>query len=181
MVESIIEYTVVLLYDWNKHGSDIKKMFQDNKLQWDSTKIKSLTNEELIDEYKKFKVNNNFRLDTTMTGSSGIYKNVSDDIAIKLVKIDDIDNMLIVYKGIEENFYVELIKKFRDIGALVIKIVDDEIVFKKRINVELIKCLNDVQGEKNVKIRNFIEKTNLLISLYSDDFKQQWIECIRNN
>ncbi len=44
---------------------------------------------------------------------------------------------------------------------------------------------SDTVGERNVKIRNFIEKTRILDSMfhetYSDDFKQQWIECISKN
>ena len=177
----MVEYTVVLLYDWSKHGDDIKKMFHDNKILWNSTKIKTLKNEDLIIECEKFKVINDFKLDTTMTGSSGIYENASNDILIKIIKIEDFDNILIVYKGIEEKFYIELMKKFRDIGCLVMKIVDDEIVFKSRINVKLINSLNDIQGKKDVKIRNFIEKINLLDSgIFSDDFKNQWIECIKN-
>ncbi len=184
------EYTVVLLYDWNKHGDEIKKMFHDNKLKWNSTKIKKLTTEELLNEYIKFKVDKDFKIEESMIGSSGIYENTN--IAIKIIKIesvvetvDDIDNILIVYKGIEEKFYIELMKKFRNIGCTIIKIVNDEIIFKSRINVKLINSLNDIQGEKNVKIRNFIEKTRILDSMfhetYSDDFKRQWIECINKD
>jgi len=66
------EYTVILLYDWSIHGDDIKKMFHDNKLKWNPTKIKTLKNEDLITECEKFKVINDFKLDKTMKGSSGI-------------------------------------------------------------------------------------------------------------
>ena len=186
------EYTVVLLYDWSIHGDEIKKMFHGNKLKWNPTKIKRLTTEELLNEYIKFKVDKDFKIEETMIGSSGIYENADFNILIKIIKpesvvktVDDIDNMLIIYKGTEEKFYMELMKKFRDIGCLVMKIVDDEIVFKSRINVKLINSLNNIQGKKDVKIRNFIEKTKILDSMfhetYSDDFKQQWIECINKN
>jgi len=182
------EYTVILLYDWSIHGDDIKKMFHDNKLKWNPTKIKRLTTEELLNEYIKFKVDKDFKIEETMIGSSGIYENKDFNIVIKIIKIenvietvDDIDNMLIIYKGIEEKFYIELMKKFRDIGCLIIKIVDDEVIFKNRINIKLINTLNNTVGEKSVKIRNFIEKINLLDSgIFSDDFKNQWIECIKN-
>ena len=184
----MVEYTVILLYDWSIHGDDVKKMFHDNKMKWNSTKIKTLTTEELLNEYTKFKVNNDFKIKESMVGSSGIYENLDGSILIKLIKIKDViteseetNNMLIIYKGVEERFYIELMKKFRDIGCLIMKIVDDEIVFKNRINIKLINSLNDNVGEKNVKIRNFIEKTNLLDSgIFSDDFKQKWIECIKN-
>lgn len=184
-----MEYTVILLYDWSIRGDDIKKMFHDNKLKWNSTKIKKLTTQELVDEYKKFKVDNDFKIEETMIGSSGIYesdnKKENSDIVIKIIKIETVDdtktvdNMLIVYKGIEERFYIELMKKFRDIGCLIIKIVDDEVIFKNRINVKLINSLNNNVSEKNVKIRNFIEKSSI-VGIFSDDFKQQWIKCIEN-
>jgi len=185
------EYTVILLYNWSIHGDEIKKMFHDNKLKWNSTKIKKLTTEELLNEYIKFKVDKDFKIEEIMIGSSGIYENKDSNISIKIIKpesvvetVDDIDNMLIVYKGLEEKFYMELMKKFRDIGCTIIKIVNDEIIFKNRINIELINSLNDIQGEKNVKIGNFIEKTRILNSMfhetYSDDFKQQWIDCIKH-
>jgi len=48
------EYTVILLYDWSIHGDDIKKMFHDNKLKWNPTKIKRLTTEELLNEIISF-------------------------------------------------------------------------------------------------------------------------------
>lgn len=180
-----MEYTVVLLYDWSIHGDDIKKMLHDNRLKWNSTKIKKLTTEELLSEFVKFKVDNDLKIDETMIGSSGIYETDDSNITIKIIKpksVDDtknVDGILIVYKGIEERFYIQLMKKFRDIGCLVMKIVDDEIVFKNKINTKLINRLNDTVGEKNVKIRNFIEKSNI-IGVFSDDFKNKWIKCIEN-
>jgi len=179
------EYTVILLYEWSKYGDAIKELFHRNKLKWNSEKVKNLSNEELRSEYEKFKVDNDFIVDETMIGSSGIYENVDKSILIKIIKIENVDNMLIVYKGIEEHFYIDFIKRCANIGCLVMKIVDDEILVKGRINVKLIKMMNDVQGEKDVKIKNFIEKTKILDSefheLFSDDFKTQWIKCIENN
>ncbi len=179
----MIEYTVILLYEWSKYGNAVKELFHHNKLKWNSEKVKPLSNEELQNEYEKFKVDNNFIINETMIGSSGIYEN--ENIAIKIIKIENVDNMLIIYKGIEEKFYIDFIKRCRDVECLVMKIVDDEIIFKNRINVKLIRILNDVRGEKDVKIRNFIEKTKILESMFheifSDDFKSQWINCIENN
>lgn len=180
----IMEYTIILVYEWSKYGEKIKEFFHNNKLKWNSEKVKNLSNEELKNEYEKFKVDKDFIIDVNMIGSYGIYENNDKSITIKIIKIENVDNMLIVYKGIEQRFYIDLIKRCRDIGCLVMKIVDNEVIFKSRINVKLIKLLNDVQGEKDVKIRNFIEKTKILDSefheLFSDDFKKQWIECINN-
>ncbi len=186
----MVEYTIILLNDWSKHGNDIKKMFHDNKLEMDSTKIKKLTNEELINEYKKFMVDSDIKIGKITTGMSGIFlsKDKNIDIAIKIIKtefVDELgetiinDNVLIIYKGIEKNFYKELLKKYKDNISLAIKIVDDEIIFKHLANIKLIKELNDIQGEKNVKIRNFIEKSNI-VGTFSDDFKKLWIQCIEN-
>ncbi len=184
------EYTLILLNDWSKHGNNIKKMFHDNKLEIDSAKIKKLTNEELINEYKKFMVDSDIKIGKLTTGISGIFLPVDKkiDIAIKIIKtefVDELgetivnDNVLIIYKGIEEKFYIEFLKKIKDISSLVIKIIDNEIIFKHLSNIKLIKELNNVQGEKNVKIRNFIEKSNI-IGTFSDDFKKLWIQCIEN-
>lgn len=186
----MVEYTVALLNDWSKHGNEIKKMFHDNKLEMDSTKIKKLTNEELINEYKKFMVDSDIKVEKTTTGTSGIFlsKNKNSEIAIKIIKtefVDELgetilnDNVLIIYKGVEEKLYLEFLKKIKDISSLVIKILDNEIIFKHSTNIKLIKELNDVQGEKNVKIQNFIEKSNI-VGVFSDDFKKLWIKCIEN-
>lgn len=175
----MIEFTVILLYDWSKHSDDIKKMFHDNGLLLNSNEIIELESKELKEEYTKFKVDEYFIVDESMTGVYGYYELDDKSIIIKIIKNNKIDNMIIVYKGIKSNFYTEFITKCRDIGALAIKIEDDEVVSKKRINVELIKKLNDVQDEKNIKIRNFIEKSNI-VGIFSDDFKQQWIQCIEN-
>ena len=177
----MVEYTAIFLYEWSKHGDDIKKVFHDNKLNWNQTKLNKLSNEDLLNEYKKFKVINDFKINKLMIGSSGIYENKDSTIMIKVIKIENNDNMLLVYKGIEEKFYIDFIKKCRDIGCLVLKIIDNEVIFKKRLNVKLINEINDEQGEKNVKVRNFVEKTKILEifgEIYSDDFKNKWVEFI---
>ncbi len=186
----MVEFTIILLNDWSKHGNDIKKIFHDNKLEMDSTKIKKLTNEELINEYKKFMVDSDIKIGKSTIGTYGYFlsKDKSVDVAIKIIKtefIDELgettvnDNVLIIYKGVEKNFYKELLKKYKNNISLAIKIVNDEIEFKHFVNIKLIKELNNVQGEKNVKIRNFIEKSNI-IGTFSEDFKHQWIQCIEN-
>ncbi len=179
-----MNYTVILLYDWSKHSDDIKNMFQDNGLLLNSTKTTELTSKELEEEYKKFKVDEYFYvngLTTGIVGLAGYYELDDKSIIIKIIKNNSIDNMILVYKGTEESFYKEFVVQCKDVGSLVIKIEDDEVVFKKRINVELIKKLNDIQGENDVKIKNFIEKMSLNDGIFSDDFKNQWIECIKND
>ncbi len=178
----MVEYTVILLYSWSKHSDTIKSLFHNNDLLLNSTKTLKLTNDELKLEYTKFKVDEYF--DTNLSGLSGYYELEDKSIIIKIIKNDNVDNIILVYRGIKDDFYKEFIVTCRDIGSLVIVIEDDEIVFKNRINVELIKILNDIQNEHKIKIKNFIEKTNLLESLgflYSNDFKEQWIECIEND
>lgn len=181
-----MEYIAILLYEWSTYSDVIKEILHNNKMMWNSEKIKKLTTEELTNEFIKFKVDKDFKIDETTIGSSGIYENKSNDILIKIIKpesVDDtkkIDDVLIIYKGIKENFYIELMKKFRDIGCLILKIVDDEVIFKNRINVKLINSLNDIEREKDIKIKNFIEKSNV-IGAFSEDFKQQWIKLITNH
>ena len=174
-------YTIILLYEWNIHKDEIKKIFKDNDLIWNSNKIKKLTNEELLNEYIKFKVDSEFEIKENMDGSSGIYENKNSNILIKIIKINNTDNILIVYKGNETEIYKTLIKKCRNIGCLIIKIVDNEIIFKDRLNVKLINTLDNIQKEKEIKIKNFIEKMKFKISIFSDDFKNRWIKCIKFN
>ena len=185
----MVEYTITLLNDWSKHGNDIKKIFHNNKLEMDSTKIKKLTNEELIETYKKFMVDSDIKINKYTTGTSAIFLSKNIETAIKIIKTEFVnelgdtvqnDNVLIIYKGTEKDFYVELLKRFKDNISLIIKIVDDEIIFKYSVNINLIKKLNDIQEENNIKVRNFIEKSNI-VGIFSDDFKQQWINCIENN
>lgn len=186
----MVEYIVALLNDWSKHGNEIKKIFYDNKLEMNSTKIKKLTNEELLNEYKKFMVDSDIKIGKSTTGTSGIFlsKDKTVDIAIKIIKtefVDELgetiinDNVLMIYKGVEKTFYKELIKKFKDNISLIIEIFEDGIKFRYSTNIKLTKELNNIQGEKNIKIQNFIEKSNI-IGTFSDDFKQQWIRCIEN-
>ena len=190
------EYTISIIYDWSIHKNEIKKLLQDNYLIWNSSKLKDLTNDELKDELKKFKIDTEFDIPKNITGSSGIYEdlneNKSETILIKMIRMLNtdiildvkytlnIDNMILIYKGIHGEFYKELFTLCKNLGCLVIKIVDDEIVFKNKINIELIKNINNIESEKNIKIQNFKIKSELL-DLYSDDFKNKWIELLKNN
>ena len=190
------EYTISIIYDWSIHKNEIKKLLQDNYLIWNSSKLKNLTNDELKDELKKFKIDTEFDIPKNITGSSGIYEDLNENknetILIKMIRMLNtdiildvkytlnIDNMILIYKGICGEFYKELFILCKNLGCLVIKIVDDEIVFKNKINIELIKNINNIESEKNIKIQNFKIKSELL-DLYSDDFKNKWIELLKNN
>jgi len=176
IMNEINEYTVIVVYKWSIYGDDIKKIFNNHKLKLNPKKTFDLNYEDLKDTLKKFHLINNFEIYESVKGLSGIWE--TENIAIKIIKIENVDNIILIYKGDEEKLYIEFIKKCKDIGCLVIKIVNDEIMFKDRINIELIKKINDVNEEKNIKINNFITKIEL-IKGFSDGFKNKWINYIK--
>jgi len=177
------DYTVILLYKWSIYGDEIKKLLHLNKLKWNDKKIVKLSNEELKIELKKFLIDDEVDFSESMVGMSGIYEN--DNCAIKIIKIESIDNIVLVYKSLItkeseiDDFYIKFIKYCKDIGCLIMKISDGQIIFKDRINVEFIKQLYNIEGEKNMKIKNF--KIKMESSTYSDWFKEKWISLIKDN
>jgi len=168
-------YTTVIIYEWSSHGDDIKKIFNNN-LTWNSSKVSELNNEELTELLKKFKVNNEFAITNSNIGKSGMWED--KNVAIKIVRVEDVDNVILIHKGNEENLYKEFLKKCGEIGALIIKIINNEIVFKYRRNVELLNKLNDTEGEKELRIKNFKIKAEFLG--FSENFKNKWIELMKN-
>ncbi len=177
------DYTVILLYKWSIYGDEIKKLLHLNKVKWNDKKIIKLSNEELKIELKKFLIDDEIDFTDIMVGMSGIYEN--ENCAIKIIKIESIDNIVLIYKSLITkeseiyDLYIKFVKHCKDIGCLIMKISDGQITFKDRINVEFIKQLYNIKGEKNMKINNFKIKTEL--STYSDCFKEKWISLIKDN
>ena len=173
-------YTVCVVYSWSKYREEIKKLLTDNYLIMNQETIKDSTNEELKIGLLKFHIDDELRLGDTTVGLTGVYENKYKTIFIKIVKIDN-DITILIYKGDEKDFYIELIKHCRNSGCLILKIVNDEVIFKNRINIELIKCLNDVDKEKSIKIKNFNERFKMFESgTFSDDFKNKWIKLLES-
>lgn len=172
-------YTVIICYDWSVNSEEIKKILTQNNFVLNLSKTTNLTNDELKNELEKFKISDKVAVEN-FTGISGLYENIN--IFIKIIKVKD--TSILIYKGNEESFYKELLKHCGSIGCLILKIIDDEIVFQYIKNVELLSCLNNITNEKTIKIRNFNTKMELYKEqniLYSDDFKNKWIKCIENN
>ncbi len=177
------EYTIVVIHGWSKNGDDIKKILHNYNLKWNSTKILDLKYKDLLNIFSKFQLTKlDFVFNETDIGSSGIWENEKE--AVKIIKIesnnDVIDDVILMYKGIEKEFYIEFLKRCKDICPLIRKIVDNKIAFEKRINVGLIEKLNNKDEEKKVKIKNFNTKIELMRG-FSDEFKKKWIKCIEKN
>lgn len=180
-------YTVCLFYSWSKYGEITKDLLSKNDLVINQAKVRNLTNVELKDELLKFKIENELKFDgidiinNNTCGLSGIYENDKKDIFIKIIKVENF--VVLIYKGNgngnEEEFYKKFIKHCRDVGCLIIKIVDGEITFKNRLNVEFINCINNIEKEKIIKLRNFNDRFSMFVDgTFSNDFKNKWISLI---
>lgn len=165
------QYTVVILYEWEKYGDDIKKLIHKAQLKWNALKIKT----ETEDIFKKFKVDDEFNVTTNITITSGIWENKEKDKAIKIIKVSNIDNVVLIYKGESDKIYLEMMKLCKNIGCTIIKIVDDEIVFKDRINVQLLNKLKENNIIKKSNFRIKIEHYNTVTNKpYTEKFIKEW-------
>lgn len=174
-------YTICVVYNWSKYGEEIKKILYNNYLMMNQETVKNSTNEELKIGLLKFHIDDELKISDNTVGLTGVYENKYKTIFIKIVKIESLDVTILIYKGDEKDFYIELIKQCRNCGCLILKIVDDEVIFKNRINVELIKCLNDEAKEKAIKLRNFNERFEMFpLGTFSDDFRNKWKKLIEN-
>lgn len=169
-------YTIFIIYKWSIYGDDTKKII-NNHLKWNDTKVFLLNNEELKEIIEKFKLEKEFIINENNVGKSGLWEDESQ--AIKIIRVENIDNVILIHKGNEETLYKEFLKKSGEIGALIIKIIDNEIVFRYRRNVELLNALNDTEEEKELRIKNF--KIKAEFGGFSENFKKNWIELIRNS
>ncbi len=148
------EFTIIHTNDWNLYGNNIKEVIRQHNLFWNSEKIqKDVSLEEIKNVYIKYKIedlfDNNLKETgkTGETGSIGYYESVFGKL--KVVKL--VDNVLLIYKEIYSNeFHINFIKTCKDLGCTIIKIIDDETVFRNKLNVELTNKLNNKEGEKDV-------------------------------
>lgn len=170
------EYTVVLVYEWSKYGVGIKDIFKNHRVKWNSGKKKNLKKDEILDIYKKFKVENDdiVNKEIELKGKSGIWENA--DSAIKIVMIDGKDIAIIIYKKKtdKDKAWKDFVKYSKDCGSLIQFIEEGEVVFRDRVNVELINMMNNKNGERDVIIKSFMIKADG----YRSSFKERWISCI---
>lgn len=173
-------YTVVLVYGWNKHGGGIKDIFKRFGVKWNSGKMKDLSKDDLLDICKKYDVENYIGIlglgiiGKAGKGKSGVWENVY--CAIKIVMIEGNDIIMLIYKRKSEKdkAWNDFVQYSKDCGSLVQFIEDGEVVFRDRINVELINTMNDMDRERDVRIENFTKKAYE----YGNSFKEEWIKCI---
>lgn len=169
-------YTVCIIYNWNIYGDDIKKII-NNHLTWDSSKVLSINNEELKETLEKFKISKDFIINNENVGKSGVWKDA--DQAIKIIRAENKNDVVLIHKGIEDKLYIEFLRFCRDIDVLIQKIVDNEVVYRKRKNIKLLNSLNDVEKEREIRIRNFELKAESMF--LSTEFKKKWIKLINNS
>lgn len=164
------KYTVVLVYGWSKHGAGIKDIFKNHRVKWNSGKKKDLKKDEILDIYKRFKVDD--FIGVLSDGKSGIWENT--DCAVKIVIKDDTGLLIYKKKNEKDKAWKDFVQYSKDSGSLVQFIEEGEVVFRDRVNVELINMMNDKSGERDVSIKNFMIKSDR----YGSRFKEGWINCI---
>jgi hypothetical protein len=138
--------------------------------------VKELNTSEVSEIYKKFCIDSCVdSYDTTKEGKEGVWGD-----RIKIV-ISDNDVHLIF-----KEMYSDIIKTCKDLGYLItlIDIVNDtniDIKFRDKINVDLLKRLNDLKGEKDIMEKNFRNRTTIDNNNFSEIFTNKWINCIIKN
>lgn len=189
------EFTVIY-YDYGLYSSNkvkIKRIMSNHGLKWNASKYVEHNIEETVNSFKIFgyidKINNDDNL-KNRTSSSGIWESSSEAIkAIMLEKRNEEEHLpvMLIFKGTEgSDFYTEFVNYCVKLGCWVSKVVqeDDKFteIFKKRINIELVEKLNNIQLSKSSMKENFLNK----ISEYkkhghdfSDTFINGWQDCIQ--
>lgn len=170
-----IGYTVVIVYDWSKYGGGVKDIFNKYGVKWNSDKACQLNEEELMNIHKKFKVED--VITKGGKGKSGIWE--CSDCAIKIVINEGEDIGLLIYRKRNEKdkAWKDFVQYSKECGALVQMLDGSGIIFRDRVNMELINRINDIGGEKKVMTENFIRKCNIL-DIKNDGFKEKWVNCI---
>lgn len=173
------------MQEWSKYGGGLKDIFRRNGVEWNSNKVENLGKDDLIEIFEKYKVDEYVGeyMVYMDKGKSGVWE--SSECAIKIVMIEGSDNVLLVFKKRVDSvgdIYKEFVKYCKKVGGLAQLIGSNgEVLFRDRINVELIKRLDDKAGERKVKIKNFVSKIELKFGDFSDKFKEDWVECIRRD
>lgn len=166
----MIEYTSICIskIQWDTNKKSLKE-FIERKLAFGKIQEKGIIN---LGEYG---------LDAGEVEyiKSGIWE--SKECAIKIIVLKS-EYIVLIYKDLDNardrQFYTEFVKICRDMGALVVKIVDGDVIFKDKLNVELLKNLKDIKGENNMKIENFKRKIDLLNGCWNRNFINKWIKCL---
>lgn len=170
-------YTIVVMKndEWLGSNNDIKNILRKYEMNWKG-EVKELNVDEVKELYKRFEI----KL-CPVESKSGMWE--GNDILIKIV-INEGD-VVLIYKGVEKQFYVNMMKKCRDLGFLITKLVDGKVVFSGKINAELIRRLEDANALKDITVKNFTEKVKILGHMkedmdveYSDLFIKEWVDCI---
>lgn len=195
MIESN-EFTIIYFdygfYTENK--SKIQKLRMLHGLKWNQSKVKiGIHYDEILSAYELFGMNDKIIKDENLkgrTGSVGIWENTVSDDAIKIIMFDKKNEdehlpILLVYKGSEEEFYKKLIELCVGLGCTLAKVVEIdgkfEELFKRKLNVELVEKLKNVELSKATMKENFINKIEEFKRhghKFSDSFVAEWIKCI---
>jgi hypothetical protein len=182
-------------FDYNIYNSNkikLKKIINNYGMKWNNGKMKlEISWDELLESFKFFKCDDKIISDKNLvgrTGSVGLWESSKE--AVKIITIDKKDEsehlpVLLVHRGEEGEFYKDFIKTCVPLGCEIGKIVETEegfeVLFKKRINVDLVEKLGNIELNKDTMKENFMNKIEELKKHgheFSDDFVVGWIRCI---
>lgn len=204
-IDYLKEYTV-LWFDYelyHKNKVKVKAIISKYGLVWNTGKVKLMTNEEMMESIHFFGLSKKIEEDSNLKGrggSSGVWK--SDKRLIKIImfekrNIDEHLPVILIYKNTENEFsdsenendmfLGEFVNYCLSIGVSVslMKKAEEgklEEIYEKKLNIDLIKDLNNIDKKKEVMINNFKEEMYLRRNCehkFSDKFIDGWTECIR--
>ncbi len=188
------EYTTIY-FDYGIYHSKkvkVKKIISSYGLLWNHGKIKDLSVDEMLKVFEVFKCGDKTKNDNNLrsrAGSSGVWKSGNNSVKIIMfnkVREDEHLPVLMIVKGESNIFYQKFIKYVVGLGCEVGKVVESEDgkfeeIFKKKINVELVEKLNNVELIKESIKNNFLchmEELKRHGVGMSESFIKGWIDCI---
>lgn len=194
-----MDFTTVY-FNYNVYTNNkiqLKKIISKHGLKWIPSKMKmGISWNEICEVAKFFKVEDRVIEDKNLVGrngSTGMWESSSE--AIKIFMFDKkVDSehlpVLIVYKRniVSEKssiFYNEFVSECIKLGCEIGKLIEDEgklqLIFKKRVNIELAARLDTVEGSKEVVKEMFINRISELGNIgykFSSSFIEGWKKCI---
>lgn len=177
------------MYQPNKHK--LENLRSEFGVLWNEKKRKDdVRYQEILDIFKLFKTENRIINDANLRnrrGAVGLWENRTN--ALKIIVFNPFANenppVLLVYKGNEDEFYIDLIKMCINMGCEIGKLVEDENgireVFKRKLSLEVIDKIQSSEESKETMKKLFDVRIYELQKhgyVFNNLFIEEWIRCI---
>lgn len=177
------------MYQPNKHK--LENLRSEFGVLWNEKKRKDdVRYQEILDIFKLFKTENRIINDANLRnrrGAVGLWENRTN--ALKIIVFNPLANenppVLLVYKGNEDEFYIDLIKMCINMGCEIGKLVEDENgireVFKRKLSLEVIDKIQSSEESKETMKKLFDVRIYELQKhgyVFNNLFIEEWIRCI---